>query len=184
MPKKQSKKKVEPLDLNDTFIRGVSFDLSKTRTGVATWNNQNPTGVFHREYKDATDTGHLMMKWRHDLADIIPPYGIGWVAIEDVRPVNKNHSEIHFAMLGVLAEICYRRNIPMLRVTATQVKKRLFGKGKATKEEMVEAARNLYPFLNVRNDDEADAVGVGLCAIDMIDWKDPQPTQNFDRTPF
>jgi hypothetical protein len=49
---------------------------------------------------------------------------------------------------------------------------------------MVAAARELYPFLNVQNDDQADAIGVGLFAVDMIDWKDPQPEQNLGRTPF
>ena len=181
MPKKKS---LEPKDYDDAHIRGVSLDLSKTRTGVATWEDRRCTGVYDTSLKETDGLGHLVMQWRHELADIIPTVGISWVAVEDVKPVNKNHSEIHFAMLGVVAEVCYRREIPLLRVTATQVKKRMTGNGRATKEEMVAAARDLYPMLNVQNDDQADAMAVGLFAIDMIDWRDPQPERNLERTPF
>ena len=114
----------------------------------------------------------MIAQFRNRMGTAIPPNpeSVAWVAFEDVRPVNKHHSELHFGLSGVLAEVCFRRKIPFLRATATAVKKALAGSGRASKEEMVAAARERYPALNVRNHDEADALGVGLVAISLIDW--------------
>jgi len=169
-----------------TDIKGVSFDLSKTRTGICLWTNREPTRVVSWEFKDVGDIGALIAAFRHRLATAIPanPESTGWVAFEDVRPINKHHSEQHFGLVGVLAEVCYRRNVPLLRATASAVKKALAGSGKATKDEMLAAARERYPALNARNQDEADALGVGLVAITMIDWEDPEEPKALPPSPF
>ena len=139
------------------------------------WTNREPTRTVSWEFKDH-DVGSLIASFRHRLASAVPPHpdSLDWVAFEDVRPVNKHHSEIHFGLSGVLAEVCFRRNTPLLRATSSAVKKALAGHGRADKEEMLTAARERFPGANVSNHDEADALGVGLVAVSMIDWSGAQ----------
>lgn len=165
-------------------VLGVSFDLSKTRTGVCLWKAQVPIRVVSWEFKDVGDIGALVASFRHRLATAIPPTGVDWVAVEDVRPVNKHHMEQHFGMLGALAEVCYRRSIPLLRATSGEVKKILAGKGNADKDQMVAGARAAYPALNVTNHDEADALGVGMVAVARIDWEQPVTPAALAPVPF
>jgi len=112
------------------------------------------------------------------------PDVVTWIAFEDVRPINKNHSEIHFGMSGVLAEWAFRHDVPLLRVTASKAKKVLTGNGKADKDAMLAAARKRYPRLNIQNHDEADALAVGLAAIDMINWDEGIKRGVPSQTPF
>jgi Holliday junction resolvasome RuvABC endonuclease subunit len=165
-------------------VVGLSLDLSKTRTGLCIWGDQRPIRIVSWEFKDVGDTGALVASFRHRLATAIPPTGVDWVAVEDVRPVSKHHMEQHFGMLGALAEICYRRSVPLLRATSGEVKKILTGKGNADKEAMVTAARDLYPDLNVRNHDEADALAVGMVAVARIDWAQPLTPAALELAPF
>jgi Holliday junction resolvasome RuvABC endonuclease subunit len=153
-------------------ITGVSFDLSKTRTGICTWVNKTSSGVWHAGYKMATDLGMLLYDWRGTVLEIINPRDPDWMAFEDVRPINKIHMEQHFGMVGVLAMECFEREIPLLRATTSSIKKALAGKGNATKEEQHQAAIQRFPHLGVYNHDEADAVAVGLYVIEnLIDWE-------------
>lgn len=164
-------------------VKGVSFDLSKTRTGICHWNDKQPVAVHSHSFTHTNDIGHTLASLRNNLPDFMLS-DLHWIAFEDVRPVNKNHSEIHFGMVGVLAEWCYRRNVPLLRATAGAVKKALAGTGKADKDQMLAAARERFPELNVQNHDEADAVGVGLVAVSMIEWNSDVPEVPTDVVPF
>lgn len=164
-------------------IMGVSFDLSKTRTGICVWADRAPRYTLSKSFSDTKDVGHTLASFRNNLP-IIMSVPVGWVAFEDVRPVNKNHSEIHFGMVGVLAEWCFRNDVPLLRATAGAVKKALSGSGRAEKADMLAAAREKFPELNVQNHDEADALGVGLVAVSMIEWEEDTPDIPDERTPF
>ena len=167
-------------------IKGASFDLSKTRTGACLWEDRTPTRVVSWEFTTAHDVGALLAAFRHKLATAIgvSPDSVDWVAFEDVRPINKHHSELHFGMVGLLAEVCFRRDTPLLRATSSAVKKALAGTGVATKDAMVASARERFPHLNVRDHDQADAVGVGLVAISMITWDDAEPPLSTNPAPF
>lgn len=175
---------MKPHDTGADTILGVAFDLSKTRTGVSLWENQHPTKVLSWTFKDTYDIGHLLTSFRNLMPGIIPMQGMGWIAFEDVRPVNKHHSEIHFGMSGVLAEMAYRQETPILRATSGEVKKLLSGSGKADKDVMLAAAREKFPSLNVQNHDEADAIGVGLVAVSKIAWDEPYDPTKYQRSPF
>lgn len=157
---------------------GVSFDLSKTRTGICYWAGKRPTAVWHAQYVKAHDLGSLLYEWRSTLFDIFQNDPIiAWMAFEDVRPVNKNHMEQHFGMVGILASECFEREIPLLRATTSSIKKTLAGKGNATKEEQVMAAIRRHPELGAYNHDQADALAVGLYVVEnLIDWEE-EPSQ-------
>lgn len=148
-------------------VHGISLDLSKARTGIVKWVDREPVKSLSVEFSG--DTGEMLASFRHKVIPLITD-GVDWVAFEDVRPVNKHHSEIHFGMVGALAEVAYRRGIPFLRVTSSAAKRALTTNGRADKKMMLDEARRKYPGAGVTNHDEADALGVGIAATRMIEF--------------
>lgn len=140
-------------------LRGISFDLSRKSTGFARWLDDKPIEVGTISLP-AGFLGEQLAKW--DLAVQDKVIGLHWVAFEDARAVSKQHGMILFGMTGILHKWCWNMGIPILGFAQTTVKKALTGYGKATKDDMVRVAQERWPELNVRTDDQADALGVGL----------------------
>ncbi len=150
------------------IIRGVTFDLSKTRTGIACWNNHEPYAVDTLEYGHVDTLGALVDSFRRDLP-LWTHYGRGgvdWLAYErrltGLARAGGRHLEIHYAMVGILHERAHHLGVPIFDVATSSAKKALTGNGRASKDDMLAAARTQYPTLRVRYHDEADAIAVGL----------------------
>jgi hypothetical protein len=169
-------------------ILGISFDLSKKRTGICAWADKQPIAIVSVEYT-AKYLGALMEEFTetlyydldkliiqtinaigHNLDDYVNPliYNLDWIAYEDVRPVNKRHMEQHFGMVAMLHYEAHYLPTHVFPVTTGEAKKALSGKGNATKEEQLAAAQAEYPTLGVSNHDEADALSVGLHVITRV----------------
>jgi Holliday junction resolvasome RuvABC endonuclease subunit len=140
-------------------LRGISFDMSRKSTGFAYWMNDEPKRVGTITLP-AGFLGEQLSKWDAAVQGRI--LGVNWVAFEDARAVSKQHGMILFGMTGILHKWCWELGIPILGFAQTTVKKALTGSGKAKKDEMLACARERWPDLGVANDDEADALGVGL----------------------
>jgi hypothetical protein len=167
---------------------GISFDLSKKRTGICAWANAQPITIASVQY-NAPYLGALMEQFtetlyydldklitktlnniNHNPNDYVNPliYNLDWIAYEDVRPVNKRHMEQHFGMVAMLHYEAHYLPTHLFPVTTGEAKKALSGKGNATKEEQLAAAQAKYPTLGVSNHDEADALSVGLHVITRV----------------
>lgn len=59
---------------------------------------------------------------------------------------------------GQLLSLACSYNIDVKPVHVGTIKKFATGSGRASKEEMINAARELYPHLTIKDDNEADAV--------------------------
>lgn len=89
------------------------------------------------------------------------------VAVEDVRRhrgVRAAH--VYGALRGVVALECARRDQILLPIGVGLAKQRATGKGNASKEAMVVAARTLLK-VDVIDDNEADALFIALAALDV-----------------
>lgn len=161
---------------------GVSLDLSKTNTGIAYWKSGNLAFTRSISFADHDYFGKVIHSFSTWLREDVRLSRMDWVAYEDVRPVNKYHAELHFGMLGVLAEKCWKIQVPLIGITSGAAKKILAGSGRASKDEMVAAARERYPGVEIRNHDEADAIAVGLGALDK--FRDAKPDVEPELTPF
>lgn len=165
---------------NAGAMLGVSFDLSKARTGMCIWIDDQPVITHSYTFKEYEYLGDFLDMWltilSTDLQNVIatvadsnnPVYDVDWFAYEDIRPIHKVHMEQHFGMVGMLHYACVYLPAHLIPVTATEAKKTLSGYGRATKEQQLTNATNKYPTLNVKNHDEADAVAVGLHALSKI----------------
>lgn len=147
--------------------RWISFDISRRSTGIVYWTGVEPQATEVVGLDANLPLGGQLLQWSKELDRILapPPDAITY---EDARGVSKIHSEILFGMTGILKMIAYDEAIQMVGFDQTTVKKALTGKGNALKPEMVAAAKARWPELGITTDDEADALGVGLCFINLV----------------
>lgn len=75
--------------------------------------------------------------------------------------------ELLYGLAGVCYAFAGRHRMPWREVSVTDAKLALTGKGKATKEEMLYAARRTMNW-PVRNDHEADAGAGGVVAFERL----------------
>ena len=75
-------------------------------------------------------------------------------------------------MVGILHKLAYEYDVTIMGVHPSTIKKVLTGNGRAKKPEMVLAARDRYPGLDIHNDDVADAIAVGLAFFTKVEVLD------------
>ena len=147
---------------------GISWDLSRKSTGIAFWEGSQPK-VTQTVSLPEGELGYQLYVWRRIVADILRMRDpTAWMAFEDVRAVSKQHGQVVFGMTGILLMEAYDRGIQTLGFAQTTVKKALTGYGRSDKMQMLKAATERWPHLEVKNDDEADALGVGLAFINLV----------------
>lgn len=82
------------------------------------------------------------------------------VAIERGFTMHNKSTQVIYRCHGVINELLHK--YPQFYYPPTTVKKIVAGNGRASKEELEEIIASKYPNLSFDNDDESDAVGVGL----------------------
>ena len=116
--------------------------------------------------------GARFHEFRTWLLNIIAKHNIEAVYFERVfghKGVEAAHC--YGGFLYMLASVCFQQNIPCISFSVQAIKKFMTGKGNATKDEMIAAARQKG--FNPKTDDEADAISVMLLAIeDQINGDD------------
>lgn len=148
--------------------RWLSFDLSRKSTGIITWVGDYPVMAGIVALPANLPLGGQLSHWAKFLGNTHLLLDVQAIAYEDARGVNKAHAEVLFGMTGILKALAYDRDIQMVGFGQATVKKALTGKGNALKPEMVAAAKQRWPELGITTDDEADALGVGLCFINLV----------------
>lgn len=152
--------------------RGMSIDLSRKSTGVVWWQGITPVATEIVTLPEG-ELGNQLSVWEAHLMQLVPNPPIpgrelDWVAFEDARAVSKQHGMILFGMTGALLRACWEARVQTVGFAQATVKKALTNSGRATKDDMMEAAKLRYPTLPILADDVADAVGVGLAFINLV----------------
>lgn len=148
-------------------MRLISFDLARA-AGIAYWKDGELDNLERIELPDVW-LGAMLRHWDNYLAKRLMHGQVDAIAYEDVRPVSKPHGQIQYGMSGVLMMHAHGLNVPCLPVNQMTAKKRLTGKGNAKKPDMIAAAIALYPGVAKDIDDnQADAIAVGLVALDQF----------------
>jgi Holliday junction resolvasome RuvABC endonuclease subunit len=141
----------------------------------AVGSRKNPHSGGNAELEPFFEAHH---GWLSALVRDFAPTLIVWE-----RPVLARHTthasvEVTFGLQAITGLVCREQHLPCRRVTVQQVKLVLTGNGRASKDEMVEAARDHG--LTILHHDEADAFGVWLWTLRMLD---PEAGMQF-RRPF
>lgn len=144
----------------------LALDLGTT-TGwaVATRDGRHRSGSFRLDPKKVGGNGRRWLAFREWLtATAREVGGIQAVYHEDV----KNHAgviaaHIYGGYLAMLEAWCAANNIPLVGVGVGTVKKHFTGNGRASKDDMIIAARRHG--VAVQDDNHADALGILSYAI-------------------
>lgn len=115
--------------------------------------------------------GARFLEFRKWLLKIIERHDIKAVFFERVYG-HKGTEAAHCygGFMYTLASICLQHNIPCIGLTVQEIKKFMTGKGNATKDEMIAAAKKKG--FNPETDNEADAIAIMLLAIKGLDDRD------------
>lgn len=144
-------------------VTGVSLDLSKSRTGVAVWQDGKLVEVYDKSFSELELHSEIFLEFREwAFVGLIERHKPDWIALERARPRNMNHAEIFYGMTAILTLLVARSGKVMHFIHWATAKKVLAGHGKANKPQMLAAAQEQFPDSGIQNHDQADAVAVGL----------------------
>lgn len=158
-------------------IRGISFDLGKTNTGIATWVDGICTTTQGVSFNRTETLGETLLEFKEFVIGHTPD-GIDWIAYEQRMTAGPRmglrHLELHYGMVGILHMRAYQLQVPIISVPISTAKKALSGNGRADKDEMLAAANKRVAW-RVDSHDEADAIAVGLVALSRMQPAEPEP---------
>lgn len=98
-------------------------------------------------------------KW---LLSVIERYHVDVVYFERVY-AGTEAAHVYGGLMYTLAAVCYQHHIPCNGLTVQAIKKFMTGKGNATKDEMIAAAKQKG--FNPKTHDEADAIAIMFLAM-------------------
>lgn len=133
----------------------LALDLG-TKTGWAIKDSSGiKSGSKNFKTKRQEGAGMRYLKFRRWLDSI--KCGITEIHFEEVRRhAGTQAAHVYGGLMGTLTLWCEENKIPYSSVPVGTIKKAATGKGNASKEQMIEAAKNLG--FNPEDDNEADAI--------------------------
>jgi Holliday junction resolvasome RuvABC endonuclease subunit len=146
----------------------LALDVA-TKTG---WACDEGSGVWNLKTKSDESGGMRLIRFRAKLAELHSLNPIDVVVFE--RPAGRNalaiirQSELH----GVLKTFCEDNQIEYRSYSATEIKKHATGKGNAGKPQMIQAAKEKFPSVQLVDDNHADALWLlDLAKTDLMNDK-------------
>lgn len=141
------------------FVYGL--DLSLSNSGVAIFEEKGkPVCVFS-----------IPTAPKFSIAERLKVIGDGFLGYIDEYPPSVVAFESGFYRYVPSTQALYRvsgvaiyifSNYPQFFYPPSTIKKTICGKGNATKDEVRNRIIEAFPFLNIENEDQSDALGVGL----------------------
>lgn len=122
--------------------------------------------------------GSRFLDFRNWLLQIIALHDIREIYFERVYGHSGTEAaHVYGGLMYTLATVCLELNLKCVGFTVQMIKKFMTGKGNATKEEMISAAKSRG--FRPKTDDEADAIAIMLLALNILTSKnkDVQPSK-------
>ena len=119
--------------------------------------NNNLYGTWDLKTRKDESMGMKLIRFKSKLKEIHAAESLNLIVYE--RPAGKHaNSIIHQAkLIANLEEFCENLGIAYNASSASEIKKFATGKGNASKDEMIQAAKDKYGY-NGNDDNEADAI--------------------------
>jgi Holliday junction resolvasome RuvABC endonuclease subunit len=141
----------------------LALDLG-TRTGYALLKDEHISIGTKKLLNNKSASGARFLDFYRWLIETIERHHIYMVFFERVYGHSGTEAaHIYGAFMYVLAMVCEERKIECRGISVGTIKKFATGKGNATKEEMIMAAKSQG--FNPQTDDEADALAILLLAL-------------------
>ncbi|MAI85436.1 MAG: crossover junction endodeoxyribonuclease RuvC [Rickettsiales bacterium] len=151
---------------NNAIILGVDPGLSSTGWGVI--ENQGNRDEHMDNGAVITDSnltiGFRLEKIFNELNKMIKFFKPSYLAVENIFININPESSIKLAQArGIIFLSAAINKIEINEYSPNQVKKNLVGYGHATKIQINEMLKRLFPGINIYNNDSGDALAVAIC---------------------
>jgi len=139
-----------------------SFDLSLSNTGFCIWDlDGNPLHVFSVKTTDKQSHPNRLRTIGNFILGKKEAFPTELIVIESGFTKFNKSTQALFKVLGVIQYLFY--DCKQIFYASTTIKKAVCGYGKATKDQVAYIILQEYPNLQINNDDESDAVAIGVC---------------------
>jgi crossover junction endodeoxyribonuclease RuvC len=151
------------------YIWGM--DLSLSNTGVAIFDEQGtPVKVFSIKTTSKDNYGvrlKIIGKILQRYKKLYPPKEL---IIENAFTRYNKATQVLYRLRGLVEYLFW--DISQTGIAPTTMKKILTGSGKAEKSDVENSIRKLYPNIEIENDDQSDALGLGTTYFMKHEEKD------------
>lgn len=134
-------------------VKILALDVA-TKTG---WATEDASGVWDFSIKRDESSGMRILRFKSKLVEIFPL--INLVVFERTSGVHKAAIIVQSELHGVLKLFCEEKGIEYRAYSAKEIKSFATNKGNASKQQMIEAAKEKYGYTG-NSDDEADALHI------------------------
>jgi len=101
------------------------------------------------------------------IRELVDEYDPDYIAWEEAYVRNYTSARLQFGIAGIIQGYAERRKSTMIAIHPSSIKKRATGNGRASKDEVVKAAKEIAPCL-IHDDNEADAFWIWVMAYEQI----------------
>jgi Holliday junction resolvasome RuvABC endonuclease subunit len=140
----------------------LALDLSTKGTGWA--ETGGLSGVQGFASRRGESPGMRWLRFRAWLLDMVNLLDPDVIAYEQAHHRGGAATHCAHAMIGIVEQTAAEHDIELTNRSTSAIKKHATGKGKASKEEMLQAARENWWDKSIETDDEADA----LWLLDLV----------------
>lgn len=146
-------------------IKVLGLDLG-TKCGWAVTNGLLiRSGVWNLTPRRMESAGMRFVRFRESLQDILDQHDVDLVAFEEVRRhMGTAAAHVYGGLVAILQDECINVGVEYTSVPVGTVKKFATGKGNASKEMMIEAAKRTWPDFD-GDDNEADARWIAMAVM-------------------
>jgi Holliday junction resolvasome RuvABC endonuclease subunit len=167
------------------YLYAVGIDQSLTSTGLAAIHGAETT-VWRLRYPTRKPSQDVRI-YQHERLDYLAEgvrnaiCGADVVAIEDMAFGAKGDALTDLAgLFWMVRHILWQHHVPYVVINSSHRRKWITGRGDAPKDEVLTAAIKRFPHVDVRGNDEADALVLAAMTSDHYGW--PIAQMPADRT--
>jgi Holliday junction resolvasome RuvABC endonuclease subunit len=147
----------------------LALDLG-TATGFAIWKGGEILSGVKKLRHDRRASGARFLDFRNWLIETINAHNICSVFFERVYGhKGTDAAHVYGGFMYALAAVCEEESIRCVGIPVTTIKKYATGNGRATKEEMIAAARSRG--FNPVDDNSADALAILLTGLHSLNFQ-------------
>ena len=155
----------------------AALDLATTTGHASIASGVVTSGIFRCRHKPKEQWGVCFLRfrdWLREWLDQEKPEKLYYESV--MRFSSSSAARVYCGLLAIVLMECERRGVVAVGVSVGSVKKAATGNGRASKQEMVDAAWETWG-IKTQTDDEADSLGILGLALEL----EKQP--KYDNTP-
>ena len=148
------------------LIMGIDPGLKNTGWGLIQNSNQKEIYIAHGviNTKSKNLLGDRLNYIYMELNNLMKHFNPRFVAVEKIFSNSNPESTLKLGQArGIVFLVAAKNNVPLSEYSPNTVKKNLVGYGHASKFQIIEMVKRIYPKALVEDNDSADALAVAIC---------------------